>query len=145
MKELLIEAKVENLDTVLVFIAEELGKSDCSMKIQTQIAIAVEEIFVNIAYYAYHPDVEGNASCKGNASFRGVVIRIAVGDEIVIDFEDKGKPYNPLEKDDPDTTLTAEEREIGGLGIFMVKKIMDTVEYRHEGNKNIFTIRKLNG
>ena len=130
MKELSIDAKVENLDAVLDFVTEELDQADCSVKIQTQITVAVEEIFVNIAHYAYTPEVGD------------VIIRITSGDEIVIEFEDKGKPYNPLEKADPDITLNAEEREAGGLGIFLVKKMMDTVEYRREGDKNILTIRK---
>jgi len=130
MKELSIDARTENLDAVMDFIAAAFEQTDCSVKMQTQIAIAVEEIFVNIANYAYRPEVGG------------VVIRIFAGDEIVIEFEDKGKPYNPLEKDDPNITLDAEEREIGGLGIFIVKKIMDAVEYRHEDNKNLLIIRK---
>ena len=131
MKELIIEAKTENLDAVLEFISAELEESECSMKLQTQIAIAVEEIFVNIAHYAYNPEVGG------------AVIRISVADEVTIEFEDKGAPYNPLENTDPDITSGAEEREIGGLGIFMVKKIMDAVEYCHKDNKNLLVIRKV--
>ena len=130
MKEYLIDAKTENLDAVLDFINGELEAADCPMKLQTQIAIAVEEIFVNIAHYAYSPEVGG------------ATIRITVDDEITVEFEDKGKPYNPLEKYDPDITLDAEEREVGGLGVFMVKKIMDTVEYRHEDGKNVLVISK---
>lgn len=130
MKELIIEAKTENLNAVLDFVANELEAADCPMKLQTQIAIAVEEIYVNIAHYAYNPTVGG------------AVIRITVGDEIIIEFEDQGKPYNPLIKDDPDITARAEEREIGGLGIYMVKNMMDTVEYRHEDNRNILLIKK---
>ena len=128
MKELSIDAKVENLDTVLDFVTGELDA--VPMKLHAQLTIAVEEIFVNIAHYAYTPDVGE------------VVVRIAIGDEVVIEFEDKGKPYNPLEKADPDVTLDADEREIGGLGIFMVKKTMDAVEYRYEDGKNLLTIRK---
>lgn len=128
--ELLIEAKLENLDAVLDFINEKLETADCPLKMQTQISIAIEEIFVNIANYAYNPEVGG------------AVIRVSVGDEVVIEFEDNGKPYNPLEKSDPDITKSAEEREIGGLGIFMVKKIMDAVDYKRVGNKNILTIKK---
>lgn len=131
MKEMIIDAAIENLDTVLDFINSELEDSGCPMKLQTQISIAVEEIFVNIARYAYNPEIGG------------VVIRISVGDEIAIEFEDKGVPYNPLEKSDPDITANSEEREIGGLGIFMVKKIMDKVEYIHKDNKNLLVIRKV--
>jgi anti-sigma regulatory factor (Ser/Thr protein kinase) len=130
MNELLIEAKPENLDFVLDFVNEKLEAADCPMKVQTQIAIAVEEVFVNIAHYAYNPVVGG------------AKIRVSVDDEIVIEFEDNGNPYNPLEKEDPDITASAEEREIGGLGIFMVKNIMDAVDYCRKGNKNILTIKK---
>lgn len=130
MKEFLIDAKIENLDVVQSFIEEELEAAECPLKLMTQISIAVEEIFVNIAHYAYCPEVGG------------VVIRIRVGDDITIEFEDKGKPFNPLENDDPDITVGAEEREIGGLGFFMVKNIMDNVDYKHESGKNILTISK---
>ncbi|MDR0443177.1 MAG: ATP-binding protein [Treponema sp.] len=126
--ELSIEAKPENMDTVLDFINEHLG--DCPSKVRNQIGIAVDEIFSNIARYAYHPDVGG------------AVVRITVDNNITIEFEDNGIAYNPLSADDPDVSLSAEEREIGGLGVFMVKKIMDSVEYRREDNKNILTIKK---
>lgn len=130
MKELMVNAVIDNLDIVMDFVNAELETSECSMKLQTQIGIAVEEIFINIANYAYRPEV-------GEA-----LIRISIGDEIVLEFEDKGVSYNPLEKDDPDITKSVEDREIGGLGIFMVKKIMDAVEYRRFEGKNIFTIKK---
>ena len=128
MPELLIEAKLENMETVLDFINEQLG--GCPVKIQNQIGIAVDEIFSNIARYAYDPETGS------------VAVSIAVDDNITIEFTDSGVSYNPLETAAPDTSLSAEEREPGGLGIFMVKKIMDTVEYRREGNKNILTIKK---
>jgi len=131
MKELILDASIDKLDEVLDFVNTVLESSDCDMKVITQINIAVEEIFVNIAHYAYNPEIGG------------AVIRIAVSDEVVIEFEDKGKPYNPLLKIDPDITKSAEDRDIGGLGIFMVKKIMDSVEYHHMDNKNILTIRKV--
>jgi anti-sigma regulatory factor (Ser/Thr protein kinase) len=130
LKELVIDARVENLDAVLDFVTAQLEAAGCPVKLQTQIAIAVEEIFVNIAHYAYSQEAGGAA------------IRVAVGDEVVIEFEDNGKPFNPLLKDDPDIGVTAEEREIGGLGIFMVKKIMDTVDYRYEDGKNVLVIKK---
>lgn len=131
MKELVLEAKIENLDAVIYFVNEELENAGCSLKLQTQISIAIEEVFVNIAHYAYNPKV-------GYA-----IIRVFVSEEVIIEFEDNGAPYNPLEKDDPDITKSVEEREIGGLGIFMVKNIMDTVEYRHEESKNILSIKKI--
>ncbi len=130
MKELMIEAKPEHLDAVLDFIRESLEAADCPMKLQNQIAIAAEEIFVNIAHYAYNPTVGG------------AMIRVSVDKAVTIEFEDKGRPYNPLDRADPDVTATADERRIGGLGIYMVKKIMDQVEYRHIDNKNLLIVKK---
>jgi anti-sigma regulatory factor (Ser/Thr protein kinase) len=129
MRELIVEAKVENLDEVLDFIASDT--EELPIKIQTQLAITVEEIFVNIAHYAYNPKI-------GAAQIR------MHGDEknITIEFEDSGMPYNPLEKEAPDITLSAEEREVGGLGIFMVKEMMDQVSYRREGDRNILVVQK---
>lgn len=131
MRELDIEAKTENLDQVLAFVDEELEKYGCGMKTQMQIDIAVEEIFVNIAHYAYNPAV-------GKAT-----IRIEVTDGTVsLTFIDNGVPYDPLAKEDPDITLSAEERQIGGLGIFMVKKSMDDVKYEYKDGSNILTFSK---
>ncbi|MDR2759706.1 MAG: SpoIIE family protein phosphatase, partial [Spirochaetaceae bacterium] len=130
-KELNIEALSKNLDKVLDFVNAELEKMDCPLKTQRQIDIAIEEIFVNIAHYAYNPET-------GFA-----VIRIKTGfNEIRFEFEDRGDPYDPLVKSDPDIGASAEDRPIGGLGVFMVKKIMDTVEYRYEGSKNLLALTK---
>jgi anti-sigma regulatory factor (Ser/Thr protein kinase) len=130
-KEMKIEAVSENLAAALDFVNTELEKMDCPPKTQMQIDVAIEEIFVNIARYAYKPGT-------GFA-----VIRIRTGpNEIRLEFEDRGTPYNPLEKDDPDINIPAEDRPIGGLGVFMVKKIMDTVEYRYEGSKNLLSLKK---
>ena len=128
MNELYIEARLENVDEILDFIA--IHCAACPPKTLKQINIAVDEIFSNIARYAYNPEV----GCA--------TVRISVGDEVTIEFADSGEAYNPLAKDDPDVTLPANKRRIGGLGVFMVKNIMDSVAYRHEGNKNIMTIKK---
>ena len=103
------------------------------MKAQMQISVAVEEIFVNIASYAYAPD-------KGSAT---VCVEVS-GDPVTvtITFVDRGVPYDPLAKEDPDVTLSADERGIGGLGIFMTKKIMDDVAYEYRDGKNILTLKK---
>ncbi len=132
-EEINIEAKAENLDEVLSFINKNLKKLECPQKAQTQIDIAVEEVFVNIASYAYK-------NGTGNASIG--VKTDSVTRSVEITFTDSGIPYNPLEKEDPDTALSAEERQIGGLGIFMVKKSMDDMRYRRENDKNILTIKK---
>ena len=133
MNELTIEADVNNLDNVIDFVNEQLEARDCSIKIQTQIDIAVEELFVNIAHYAYKPET-------GPAT-----VRVELQEEplaVLITFIDNGVPYDPLAKPDPDVTLSAEEREIGGLGIFMVKKSMDDINYEYKDGKNILTIKK---
>ncbi len=130
---LTIDAKTENLEQVLAFTEEQLTKADCPVKAQTQIGVAVEEIFVNIALYAYAPET-------GKAD-----ITIDIGEnpkEAVITFRDKGIPFDPLAKEDPDVSQSAEERQIGGLGIYIVKKTMDEVEYRRENDENILTIWK---
>lgn len=128
---LTVEARTENLDRVLGFIEQNLEAADCSVKAQTQICVAAEEIFVNIAHYAYTPDT-------GEA-----VIRIAAENGMAeIEFRDRGIPFDPLAKADPDVTLSADKRKIGGLGIYMVKKSMDQVMYRREDGQNIFTMRK---
>lgn len=141
MDELWVEAKVENLDAVLDFVSGHLEAAECPVKVKNQIAIAAEEIFVNIACYAYPPETAAD-SAEPSRETGGAMVRIAIADEVVLAFEDKGKAYNPLERDDPDTAIGAEEREIGGLGIYMVKKMMDAVEYRREEDKNILLIRK---
>jgi len=131
--ELDVEATEENLDTVMEFVDSRLEAVGCSVKSQMQIDIAVEEIFVNIAKYAYHPD-------KGRA-----VVRVEVsGDpvQVRITFIDHGKPYDPLAKDDPDVTLSAEERPIGGLGIFMAKRSVDDIKYEYKNGSNILTLVK---
>ena len=133
MKELNIAATVENIETVTDFVNEQLEALDCPMKAQMQIDIAIDELFGNIAHYAYNPDV-------GDATVRVEVIDDPLS--VVITFIDGGVPYDPLAATDPDTTLSAEERAIGGLGIFMVKKSMDEITYRYENGRNILSIRK---
>lgn len=134
MKELVIEAKVENLEKVISFVDEELESCGCPIKSQTQVDVAVEEIFVNIASYAYESGV-------GN-----VTIRVEVDNDplsVKLTFLDNGVPFDPLAKEDPDVTLSAMERPIGGLGIFMVKKSMDDISYEYKDGQNILTIKKL--
>ena len=133
MKEITLEARVENLDTVLTFLDTELEELECPIKEQTMLDIALEEMFVNVAHYAYTPEV-------GIVNIRLEVLEEPLGVEITL--TDSGIPYDPLAKADPDITLSAEEREIGGLGIYMVKKSMDEVAYKHEDGHNIFSMKK---
>ena len=129
MAKLELKAEVGGLERVTAFIDEQLEAADCPVKTQMQIELAVEEIFVNIANYAYPPG-EGVVSISAEIA----------GGTAVITFEDKGVPYDPLEKTDPDINLSAEQREIGGLGIFMVKKSMDDVRYEYRDGMNILTL-----
>ena len=133
MKELTIAATVENIETVTDFVNEQLEALDCPMKAQMQIDIAIDELFSNIARYAYAPNV-------GEATVRVEVTEDPLA--VVITFIDNGVPYDPLAKADPNTTLSAEEREIGGLGIFMVKKTMDEIAYEYKDGQNILAIKK---
>ena len=133
MKELTIEAKVENLEAVTEFVNEELEAHDCPIKAQMQIDIAIDELFSNISYYAYRPEV-------GYATVRVEVMENPLS--VVISFIDQGVPYDPLKREDPDITLSAEERDIGGLGIYMVKKSMDEIAYEYKDGRNILSIKK---
>ena len=131
MVERVFKADDKELENVTTFIESELEKAEASMKAVNQITIALEEIFVNIAHYAY----EGK---EGDALI-GILIK---DDFATIRFVDEGIPFNPLSMEKPDITLSAEERSIGGLGIFMVRKTMDSVHYEYSNGKNIFTIKK---
>ncbi len=132
MNELIVEAKDDNLSKVLDFVDKQLESNDCPMKIQFKIDVAVEEIFVNIAHYAY----EDSGTVK-------IIFDIQSDLHAAkITFIDTGRPYDPLEKADPDITLSAEERRIGGLGIYMVKKSMDKCLYEYKNGENHFTIIK---
>lgn len=133
MKELMVEAAIENVPKVMEFVDEQLEQFDCPMKTQMQVDVAVEELFSNIAHYAYNPGI-------GSATMRVEVVEDPLA--VVITFIDNGIPYDPLAKADPDITLSAEEREIGGLGIYMVKKTMDDVSYEYKDGQNILRIKK---
>ena len=133
MSELSVEARVENLDEVLQFVNAEVERFDCSPRAQMQLEIAVEELFVNIANYAYDTET-------GVATVR--VETQAEPPAVLVTFIDNGVPYDPLAKEDPDVTKSAEDRQIGGLGIYMVKKSMDDIAYSYKGGQNILTIKK---
>ena len=133
MNELTVAAKIENIEKVTEFVDGQLALYRCPKKAQIQIDIAIDELFGNIAHYAYKPD-EGPAT-----------IRVEVSENplsVILTFIDNGVPYNPLEKADPDTSLSADEREIGGLGIYMVKKSMDEIVYEYKDGQNILKVKK---
>ena len=126
-------AKVDSLTDVLAFTEQALESYECSMKMQTAICVAIEEVFVNVANYAYKDsDGEVAFNIDFDSETRTVTFQMI----------DSGVPFDPLKRPDPDVTLSAEEREIGGLGIFITKKTMDTVTYAYENGKNVLTMIK---
>ena len=132
MFELKIEARKENLDQVMAFADDALEESGCPMKAQMQIDVAVEEIFVNIASYAYEDTGD-------------VLIQLDVREnpaQVAITFTDSGVPFDPTKREDPDVTLSADQRQIGGLGIFMARKTMDSMTYERTEGHNVLTITK---
>ncbi len=133
MKELTIDATVQNIEKVTAFVDEQLAQLNCPLKAQMQIDIAIDELFGNIAHYAYNPKT-------GSATVRIDVLEDPLS--VVVTFIDNGKAYDPLAREDPDISLTAQEREIGGLGIFMVKKCMDEISYEYKDGQNILCIKK---
>ncbi len=133
MKELTVNAVLDNLDTVTEFVNTELDSLGCPSKVQQQIDIAIDELFSNIVRYAYPENV-------GEVKIRLELDRTEKSVDIT--FFDSGTPYDPLMRSDPDVTLSAEERSPGGLGIFMVKKLMDDVKYAYTDGQNILTVKK---
>ena len=132
--ELTIQADDKELERVLDFIHQQLP-SDCETDLLYKIDLAAEEIFVNIAHYAYKDKLlEEGGSVWLNCSMEN--------DTLTMIFKDTGIPFNPLAKADPDITLSAEERKIGGLGIFLTKKYMDSIDYKYEDGANILTMKK---
>ena len=136
MKELTTEARTDNLGSVLAFVDELLDNVDCPMKLHMQIDLAVEEVFVNVSSYAYR----GTDAAAGSG-----LVTIRLEDDpagVTITFTDSGIPFDPLAMKSPDVTLPAKDREIGGLGIFLVRKSMDDVRYEFRNGQNVLTIRK---
>ena len=131
VRELDIEAEVAKLPEVMTFLDTWLEEAACPLKAQMQLDVAIDELFTNVASYAY-PGGTGE-----------VTVRFACEDRLVsVTFFDRGIPFNPLDRPDPDVTLPASERKQGGLGIFLVRKTMDAVQYRYESGQNILTIQK---
>ena len=127
-------AKINELPNVISFVENELKKYEVSFKIISQFNLVVEELFVNIASYAYKDDKSGK--CKIKIEYNRDM------QQVKISFEDNGIKFNPLEKEDPDTNSKIEDMQIGGLGIYIVKESMDNIEYKYENNKNILILSK---
>lgn len=131
--ELQIAAQIDKLPSVIAFLDDILEKYECIMSVQVQLEVAIEEVYVNVAHYAYAPDTgEATITVDYENDTKTVTVTVI----------DSGIEFNPLAKVDPDITLSAEDREIGGLGIYMVKKSMDSVSYERKDGQNIFSMTK---
>lgn len=131
--ELTVKAAIINLEKVTSFVNNKLEENECPVKVQMQIDIAIDEIFSNIAHYAYSSEI-------GMVTIQVEVTKQPLA--VCITFIDSGIPYNPLLQTEPDTSLSAEERQIGGLGIFLVRKSMDDVIYEYKEGNNILKLKK---
>ena len=132
MKQITVDATIDQIEVVTDFVNAELEERDCPLKTVMQIDVALDEILANVAHYAYPEGTVGK-----------VQVSLSVEpNRITLTFVDEGKPYDPTQKSDPDTTLSADEREIGGLGIFLVKKTMDSIDYEYADGKNVLRITK---
>lgn len=133
MKEITVDAMIENMNTVTAFVDDFLNQIACPMKSRIQINIVIDEIFGNICHYAYKDSVGA------------VTVRVESGNTpkaVFLTFTDNGIPYNPLDTEDPDITSSSEERKIGGLGIYLVKKNMDEMKYEYVNQQNRLWMEK---
>lgn len=133
MKEIILESKSENLNTLLLEIEELIEDKRISIKSKLQLELIIEELFVNICSYAYE-DV-------GDIKIQYELLEDPL--RIIVTFIDTGIEFNPLNKIGPDLTLTAEQRDVGGLGLTIVRKNVDKIDYKYENNQNILTIEKV--
>ena len=131
--EITVQANMDNIEVVTGFVDEKLVALNCPMRIRIQFKVAIDELFGNIARYAYHP-VEGPATVRVDVERNPL--------RIILTFNDHGVPYDPLSTAEPDTSLPAKQRKIGGLGIFMVRQTMDDITYEYKDGKNILTVMK---
>ena len=133
MRDMTVAATLDNISKVTAFVDEELGRIDCPRRANAQIDVCIDEIFANIARYAYDPDTGD------------VTVRLDFDETerlFSLSFIDCGKPFDPTNVPEPDITSPLEERPIGGLGLFMVKNLTDSITYQREGERNILTIQK---
>ncbi len=131
-KQITVTARIDQIPVVTDFVQSNLERSDCSPVKISKVCIVLDEILNNISSYAYGKETGE------------VTVRLSIEDfpkSCSISFVDNGIQFNPLEKASPDTSLSLEEREIGGLGIHIVKKLMDSVAYEYKDGQNILTVK----
>jgi len=129
-----MKATMDNLDYVLEFVERNLNTTDCPMKITMKIVLCIEELYVNIVNYAYD-GYEGDCTIC-------MEVPDDIPNKVKITITDQGKYFNLLEQENPDITLDADERDIGGLGIFMVKSTMDKIDYERKEGDNVIVLEK---
>lgn len=130
---IVVDAKIENTQSVIEYVNKLLDANDCNHEAKMKIDVAIDELFSNICHYAYKPEQSGKAK---------IVVDFCDENSVTIIFEDRGIPYDPLKKPDPDAKAALEDRQIGGLGIFIVKKTMDSMEYKNVNGHNVLKIKK---
>ena len=133
MKKLTLRACVDNLQKVRAFVGSFLEPVNCSAEDRYQLCLVVDELFTNIASYAYGPE-GGCATIQ--LEFDGVLRTVRVT------MIDQGMPFNPLEREDPEIMESIDDRPIGGLGIFIMKQTMDSVSYDYADGQNIVSFSK---
>ncbi len=140
-EEITVDARAENIGIVTAFAEQLLQSCGCPLEVQMQIDIAIDELLGNIAAYAYHP-MRGQVTVQVEIEKGKEEEKEKASSAALITFLDSGRRYDPLAKADPETSLSAEERQVGGLGIYMVKKIMDDISYQYRDGKNVLRIKK---
>ncbi|MDR0913009.1 MAG: ATP-binding protein [Methanobrevibacter sp.] len=139
MAEIFLSANSQELDRLLNFLNDNLSQINLSLPIQMQLELVIEEIFINIVNYAFTDDLKDNST--QNRIFVGIELKNNPLKVIII-FKDDGIQFNPLKHEDPNISMDIDNREIGGLGILLVKKNVDKIEYKYENGKNILTLEK---
>ncbi|MDP1552357.1 MAG: ATP-binding protein [Methanobacteriaceae archaeon] len=134
MNKIVVPAKIENLQKVLNFVNQELESVEYDKKSLLQLELSIEEAYVNIANYAYESE-DGDVLISFNIDENPT--------QVTIQFIDCGTPYNPLNNEDPETFSKIEDKEIGGLGILLIKKNVDSIGYEYQDGKNILTLKKI--
>lgn len=133
MKEITVEATTGNIPKVAAFVDEELERLDCAPKANMQIDVCIDELVANVAHYAYGSGTGDVTVCLGFDEEQRI---------FSLTFVDAGVPFDPCNVPEPDISLPLEERPIGGLGLLMVRKMMDEMRYRREGEHNVLTVYK---
>ncbi|MDR2486190.1 MAG: ATP-binding protein [Treponema sp.] len=144
MNTIILDADIDKLGELIEFIGGELDDAGCPKAVRNRIELAAEELFVNISLYAYGGVMSGaaEAGCRGGVTVRCETERTGSGTLLTLSFTDRGGPFNPLDHQDPDTTLPPEDRQAGGLGLLIVKRTMDTIEYNRIDGTNHLTVKK---